>query len=445
MHDIVAALALAIAAGGCAAAVTHEPQFARGDVSLSLSEAMSQALSANPALRSREADVRKQELEKAIARGARLPQLEAGAAYTRHAYPALVIPIREPGVFPPLDRDISTVGIDLRLPLYAGGSLVAAEALAEHSREAAERALQSAGQDLLFNVVATYTKALQLRHLAAALERRIEALSSEHRATRLRLEHGRATRLDLARLQTQLSQARHDLSAVGQGERDTLALLGALLGESAKLPPLVEVGETAVAMPASEAEALAKAGQRPEIRAREAEESAAADRVRIAEGERRPQVSLVGRVQESAGGDWKGYDDGRIGVQLSVPLFDGGIRRSRVDQARAERERNRLLLREALNQASVEIRQSYGGLSEARSRLVVARQGEQEAQAALRIEQLRFHNGESTASDLLGAETALWSAVVSRLQAGYDITTHQARLLRSIGELTPASFASRHQ
>lgn len=413
-----------------------------GADALSLTDAMNRALTANPAFRSREADVKKRELEKTIARGARLPQLEANAAYTRYAYPALVTPIREAGVFPPLDRNVATAGIDLRLPLYAGGKLVAAQALAEHSREAAEHALRSAGQDLLFNVVTTYTKALQFRHLAAALERRIETLSSEDSATRLRLEHGRATRLDLARLQTQLSQARHDLSTVKQGERDTLALLAALLGESAKLPPLIEAGEAVVPMPASEAQALAKAVQRPEIRGREAEDRAAADRIRLAQAERKPQVSLVARVQESAGGDWKGYDDGRIGVQLSLPIFDGGIRRGRVDQARAERERNRLLLQDALNQVSVEIQQSYGGVDEARSRLAVARQGEQEAQEALRIEQLRYQNGESTVSDLLGAETALWNAVVSRLQAGYDIATQQARLLRSVGELTPASFAS---
>jgi TolC family type I secretion outer membrane protein len=420
-------------------AITVAPAY--GADALSLTDAMNRALTANPAFRSREADVKKQELEKTIARGARLPQLEATATYTRNAYPSLVTPIRQAGVFPPLDRDVGTAGIDLRLPLYAGGKLVATEALADHSREAAEHALRSAGQDLLFNVVTTYTKALQFRHLAAALERRIAALSSEDSATRLRLEHGRATRLDLARLQTQLSQARHDLSTVKQGERDTLALLAALLGESAKLPPLVDAGEATMPMPASEAEALARAGQRPEILAQEAEGRAAIDKVRMAEAERKPQVSLVARVQESAGSDWKGYDDGRIGVQLSLPLFDGGIRRGRVDQARAERERNRLLLQETLNQVTVEIQQSYGGLGEARSRLAVARQGEQEAQEALRIEQLRYQNGESTVSDLLGAETALWNAVVSRLQAGYDIATHQARLLRSVGELTPASFA----
>ena len=414
---------------------------AYGADALSLTDAMNRALTANPAFRSREADVKKQEIEKNIARGARLPQLEANASYTRYAYPALVTPIREAGVFPPLDRGVATAGIDLRLPLYAGGRLVAAEALAEHSREAAEHALRSAGQDLLFNVVTTYTKALQFRHLAAALERRIEALSAEDGATRLRLEHGRATRLDLARLQTQLSQARHDLSTVAQGERDTLALLAALLGERTTLPPLSEAGEAAVPMPASEAQALAKAGQRPEILGREAEDRAAADRIRMTQAERRPQVSLVARVQESAGGDWKGYDDGRIGVQLSLPLFDGGVRRGRIDQARAERERNRLLLQETLNQVSVEIQQAYGGLGAARSRLVVARQGEQEAQEALRIEQLRYQHGESTVSDLLGAETALWNAVVSRLQAGYEIATHQARLLRSLGELTPESFA----
>lgn len=410
---------------------------------LSLSDAMTRALAANPAIKSQQTELQKQALEKDIARGQRLPKADLTASYTRYAYPSLVTPIREPGVFPPLDRDIANIGIALNLPLYAGGKLVAGESLAEHNREAASENLRSVSHDLLFNVTSTFTKALHLRDLNKSATARIKALETEEVHISQRLAQGRAAKLDLIRLQTQLSQARHDLIAIEQGERDALSLLATLLGESRKLPPLADTGVTQVALPHSREDALARAmSQRPDLLSAQALSKAAADKVDIARGDRRPQISLVAKAQQTSGGDWTGYDDAQIGVQVAIPLFDGSIRKNRLAQANLERRKSELLIEETANQLVSDIEQALGAVAESRARVDVAKQGVREAEEALRIETARYQAGESTITDLLGAETALWSAQVNRLQAGYDVTTSQARLLRAIGELSPERFNS---
>lgn len=410
---------------------------------LSLARAIERALAANPTLHGHEAAVRKQALESDIARGQRWPKLDLNASYTHNAYPTLVTPIREPGVFPPLDRDISTVGLALSLPLYAGGKLVAAESLASHDREAATEALRGARQDLLFNVTATYTKALHLRDLQTAAAARVRSLEAEEAHIAQRLAQGRAAKLELIRLQTQLSQARHDLLVATQGERDALSLLAALMGTRDPLPSLVDVAPTRIALPQSRDEALGKAlDRRPDLLRAQALAKAANDQVAIAKGERKPQINLIAKAQESAGSDWRGYDDALIGVQMTVPLFDASIRRNRVAQAELERSRSELQVEQTLNELTAEVEQALGAVTESRARLDVARQSEVEAGEALRIESARYANGESTITDLLSAEAALWGARVQRLQAGYDITTSQARVLRAIGELSPGSFAS---
>ena len=172
---------------------------------------------------------------------------------------------------------------------------------------------------------------------------------------------------------------------------------------------------------------------------------AAQQKTAIARGERLPQINLVAKAQESAGGDWEGYDDWQMGVQLSMPLFDGDIRKRRVEQAGLEQRQNALQQEDARNRIASEIEQAFGALSEARARLEAATQGETEASEALRIETLRYHSGENTITDLLGAESALWSATASRLQAGYDITVSQARLLRATGELAPTASGPRRR
>lgn len=414
---------------------------ASADQPLFLWDAMEQAAQANPALRSQQAELARQTLEQDIAHGQRLPKIDLNAAYTHYAYPSFVTPIRESGVFPPMDRDIANIGLALNVPLYSGGKLIAGEALAAHNREASSQALRASGQDLLFNVVATYTKALHFRQLGKALDARIKALQQEEKDIGLRIREGRAARLDLIRLQTQLSQARYDKLSVSQGEKDALSLLVALLGESGPAPILSELGVTAPALPATSEAALSRAMQeRPDILRLDALSKAAQQKIAIAHGDRLPQVNLVAKAQESTGGDWTGYDDSQIGVQLSLPLFDGDIRKRRVEQAGLEQRQNALLREDARNRVASEVEQAFGALAESRARLETATQGETEASEALRIETLRYQSGENTITDLLGAESALWSATATRLQAGYDITVSQARMLRATGDLAPDSF-----
>ena len=408
---------------------------------LALSDAIGRALVSNPVLRSRALDVEKQVLEQAIARGQRLPKVDLTAGYTRYHYPTLVTPIRQPGTFPPFDRDIANLGAALALPLYAGGRLVAGESLAAHTHEASREALRAVGQDLIFNVASTYTKALHLRDLQRASASRIETLEAEERNTALRLGEGRASRLDLMRLQTQLSQSRHDALSIAQAEHDALSLLAALLGETGTLPPLAETAALNAALPGSADEAVAAAFARhPDLGKAQALGQAAADKLDIARGALRPQVSLVGRLQQGAGDDLRLYDSSHVGIQMALPLFDGAVRKHRIDQASLEWQQSRLALEDTANQLRSEVRQAYGAVEESRSRRAVSQQAEREAREALRIEALRYEQGEGSITDLLSAETALWNARTSRLQADYDGIVSQARLLRATGGLTAASL-----
>jgi outer membrane protein TolC len=63
-----------------------------------------------------------------------------------------------------------------------------------------------------------------------ASEKRIGALEDRERSLTLLLSEGRIPKLDLLRLQTQLSQARHDHIVIEQAEKDALSLLGTLTG-----------------------------------------------------------------------------------------------------------------------------------------------------------------------------------------------------------------------
>ena len=427
---------------------------------LRLDQAMAHALDASPALRAQQLELQRQEAEREIAAAQRLPRVDLAAQAFHAANPTLVAPIRRAGSFPPLDRDVAAVELALTLPLVTGGRLDAAEALAGHGRDAAAAGLRVAEQDLLLEVAATYAKALQLRDMQAVAHARIAALQAEQLQRQRRFDEGRAARLDLMRLQTQLSQARHDLLVVEQGERDARALLAALLASTDPLPPLAPLPAELMSTPSrqrdadpagpggaeTEVDAVDRAvdhalAQRPELRRAQARVQAADAQRRIAESALAPQLSLVAQASASTGGDLHGYADGRVGVQLAIPIFDGSIRRQRASQAALERERQSLAAEDLRHRLAAEVRQAHGALRESHARLAVAAQGEREAEEALRIESARLDAGEGTVGDLLAADAALWAARVARLQAGYDGVVARARTLRAAGELDAQDFA----
>lgn len=410
---------------------------------LTLPDALTIALTGNPTIAGESARVERTKLEREIARSERGPKIGLEASYTSYSHPTLVTSIREAGVFPPFDRQIGRLGVVLDLPLYAGGRLVAGEALALHEHDAARHGLASAEQDLLYDVTATYAKALQLKELQRSARARVAALTRERAQLEALHAQGRVAQIDVMRLQTQLSEAKHDLLTLEQGERDARSVLAALLGGLEPLPQLAGLPQTIAELPTTAEATLERAlAQRPDLLRVQALADAAADRVRIAQADRRPQVSLLGTAQQSAGRDSDSYDDAQIGVQVTVPVFDGAIRRKRVGQARLEERSSLLELDQTRNRLGAEVEQAHGGVVTSRERLTVSEQREREATESLRVETARYHAGESTISDLLDAEAAYWSAVSTRLQTRYDVLASEARLLHAMGELSPTRFAT---
>jgi TolC family type I secretion outer membrane protein len=408
---------------------------------LTLEAAVSRAIKANPQLQAWRFERDAVSLEKDIARGQHYPALELGASYTRYSDAALIHPIGEAGTFPPFSTEVVNAGLSLRLPLYAGGKLVAGEQLATYREQDATQQLRRTEQALIFNVVSTYAKALQLADLSKVQARRLRSLAAQVREILRKQEEGQATRLDALRVRSQLSSAQVDHAATLQGEQDALTLLAALMDQPSLDAELATTPAMLLTIPPSIDHVLRLAHeQHPQIAQARAQLESAQARVDIARGDGRPRVDLLANTQTRRGDDWEGRDDWDVGVALSVPLFDGGVRRSRVDQANARRLRAQQDLRDTVNQVSSEARAALGGLNTASAQLEAALRGLEEAEEAMRIESLRYDAGRSTVTDLLSAEAARWSAMAALNQAKFDGFVAQVRLLKALGELKPDAF-----
>ena len=411
---------------------------------LTLPQAIHQSLAQNPKQISQRLEVDKAGAQQQAAHGAHWPTLDFSAAATRYGYPTFVHSIREVGVFPPLDDTIYDYGVALRLPLYAGGRLTQGVTLAGLGREIALERERLGTQDLTYNVSAVYLKVQHLMALEQAYAARIASLEEQARRVSLLREVGRAPKLDQLRVQGLLTKARHDRLQIENRRREAWTLLHQLMGEERPAQKVTLTRYVAAPTPLWDLERYRQeaAMQRPELRIAERQSAAGAAQEEIARGDRRPAVSLVSGYRERSGSDQQYYDDWNVGLQLSIPLLDGGVRRARVDEAALAQQQARQAIEQTRLEVAKQVQDAWDTQEEAASRLQVTASSVEEADEALAIETLKYEQGVGVTTDLLNAESALLTAQADRLQAQFDLIITRFNLLRASGALSPEGAAT---
>lgn len=428
---------------GLALVAAAQAAVAQG-ASLSLPEVLRQALANNPQHLSQRLDVDRAGAGLAAARAAKSPVLDATASATRYGHPTFVHGIRAPGVFPPLDESIVALGVALKLPLYTGGRLEQGVVLADLGQQIAIEHERLGLQALAFNVSSAYFKIQQLDALAQVYAARIASLEAQAKRAALLRETGKTGKLEPLKIGTLLTKARHDRLRIENRGREAWTLLYQLAGmpRPAQEPVLtryVAAWTPDATLAQMREQALA---QRPELQIAERQTDAGRAREALARGESRPEVSLHSGLSERSGGDGHFYNDWHVGVMLSVPLFDGGVRRARVDEAVVARRQTELAARQLRLEVDKQVEDAWNAHAEAESRLRVTATSIAEASEALAIEELKLDQGVGLITDLLDAETALLGAQADRLQAQFDLITTRLDLLRVTGALDPERVAA---
>jgi len=129
-----------------------------------------------------------------------------------------------------------------------------------------------------------------------------------------------------------------------------------------------------------------------------------------------------------------------IGIQLTVPLFTGGIRSAQyseavhlIDKSKADGE----LMRQ---QISVQIRSAWLGITVGESRVAALVQARKASLARLDATRLGHSEGDRTTLDLLNAENDATSAELAVLQAQIAVEMNRLKLAQLNGNLNEDVF-----
>lgn len=170
----------------------------------SLEEWLAQAEANSPEIRALRARVETARLEVAKAEGGHYPTLDAVAQVTRSASENVTTPSSR--------YDNHVYGLQLNVPLYAGGytSSVVRQALAEQLR--AEETLEATRRDLGLRLHNEYRGVTEGAMKVKALEQAVASADQVLTSSRRAFQAGSRTRLDVLNAEQQLQAARRDLA-----------------------------------------------------------------------------------------------------------------------------------------------------------------------------------------------------------------------------------------
>ncbi len=351
---------------------------------------------------------------------------------------------RDTAIAPDFTRRPSSVGYTLTFaqPIYRPQNRLQYRQ-AEFQVMQAEAAFGQAGQDLIIRTAQAYFDVLAAQDTLALVRAQKAAISEQLAQAKRNFEVGTATITD-----THEAQARFDLIGAQEiaaqndleNRRQGLQLItGKDYGELKPLRPDVRLAPPNPNNMESWVE-LAETQSYP-VQAQEAATSVAALEARRASAAHLPTLDVVathGQTGQSAsttssvGAD---LTSTTIGLELAMPLYQGGALDSREREAAALSLRSRQDLENAKRSAALTTRQSYLTVINGISQIGALEQALVSSQSALDSNKLGYEVGVRINIDVLNAQQQLFSTRRDLALARYNTITNQLRLKAAAGSL----------
>lgn len=339
------------------------------------------------------------------------------------------------GFLPSGSGDSKSVQVSLIQPIDVSGTVRASIRAAEYARMAQEAGLGVDVNELKRDVRAQYFTVLLAQADVAIQAALIEESRQRLENARRRFEAGAIPRFDVLRLESDLLRSEQQI--VDAFLRYSLAkqALNVLIGWPVETEyEVVPVHE----LPGVEESAfdlyLIAIANRPEVEQLGFQIESLGESASAEEAGRRPSLAISASHQRNID---PGFGQARAttlgGIQLTLPITDGGIARNRVLAARAEEEQAKILFEQVLLGISLEVRQALTQLLNSAQALGVAIKAEEVAREALRIAQVRFDEGEGILLEVTSAQSELVAAQGALVRAQSAYLTGYAELQRAVG------------
>lgn len=314
---------------------------------------------------------------------------------------------------------------------------------AEKMKDAADRQLDRADQEIIFHVTDSYYAVLLAKKQLDVAEQAMKTAEAILDRSKNRFESGVSVESDYLSAQVRMAERKQELIRAQNNPALARAQLSTAMGLSTQgeFEPGEDLRERT--LPATPLEELEKKSVdlRPDLRRIRSEEVAQQQNVLIAKSSFGPRVNAFAGWQLDnptlfAGG---GGSNWLAGVELQIDLFQGGAKEAELSRERATHEKIAATREAATDAVRLEVRRAYYDVDAARQQLEVARASIAESRDSLRMIQDRYEAGITTITDLLAAEEAARRSETDYWDALSHYYTGYAALELASGTLNPQS------
>jgi len=399
-----------------------------------LDDLQQRLIGGNPTLAAAVADYAQARALSDQARAGLFPTLGLNASVDR-ARESVNAPLRGPTT--PIYYDTNTLGGSISYELDLWGQIRNQVAAGEDNAAAAAADLENARLSLIAQLVEDYMQLRSLDHAGKILVDTVTAYARALTLTEQRHGAGIAAGLDVSQAQTQLAAARSQLAQTLAQRALMEHAIAALLGVSASTftiePAIVDIHEPRI--PTGIPGTLLQ--RRPDIAAAQRRMMAANANIGVARAAYFPSLTLGGQggVESTRFSNWLTAPSTfwAIGPNALLSVFDGGLRRAQVAQARAEFDASAANYRGTVVTAFQQVEDSLATLNYYYDAAVQEKAAVDAAQRTLDLSMALYVQG---AVDYLTVVTSQTALLQTQLQA-LDLDTLQLRasvdLIRALG------------
>jgi outer membrane protein len=311
-----------------------------------------------------------------------------------------------------------------------------------------EYVLASAQQDLIIRVVQAYLDILLAQFAIELTENQKAAVSENLAQAQRNFEVGTATITDTNDAQAKFDQIVAQQIAVRNDLDNKIAALRAIIGRTpADIARVDKTFEPELPSP-NVLDAWIEKALRDNYQVRIAQSSfdiatLEIDRQRAAHY---PTVDLVASFNQTLAGGAASTNlassfssdtrVGLIGLQLNVPIYQGGLINSRVRQAIANQDTARQNLETARRSAQLVAQTSFAGVTNGVAQLKALAQAVKSAQVSYESTRLGLEVGVRTNLDVLNQQQQVYQTRFNLAQAYYNFVVNAMRLKQSVGTLS---------
>jgi NodT family efflux transporter outer membrane factor (OMF) lipoprotein len=399
-----------------------------------LDELQKQLVVGNPTLATAVADYARAQALSDQARAGLFPTLGLNASVQRQRE-SLNAPLRGPTT--PTYYDTNTLGGNIGYELDLWGQ-IRNEVLAGKANAAAAAAdLENARLSLAAQLADNYIQLRSLDRTGALLDDTVKAYTRAVSLTQQRHDAGIAPGIDVSQAQTQLdvakSQAAQTLAQRALVEHAIGALLGVSASSFAIKPAIVDIPlpHIPTGVPATELQ------RRPDIAAAQRRMIAANANIGVARAAYFPTLTLgaQGGFQSTSFANWLSAPSTfwAIGPNALLTVFDGGLHRAQVAQARAEFDAAAANYRGVVIGAFQQVEDSLANLNHDYDAAFQEKAAVEAAQHTLDLSNVLYVRGATDYLTVITAQTALLQAQLQSLNLDTLQLHASVDLIRALG------------